>query len=47
MLQANFVKINLWNAVSVLVLDMCTGTFLFPNYTLSAMMKSYAVLLLS
>jgi len=31
MLRANFVKINLRHAVSLLVLDMHTGTFLCPN----------------
>jgi len=32
MLQINFVKINLRHAISVLVLDMRTGTFLFPKH---------------
>jgi len=33
MLQANFVKINLRHAASVLVLDMHSGIFLFPKIT--------------
>ena len=34
MLQANFVKIKLRHAASVLVLDMRVGTFLFPKEAL-------------
>jgi len=33
MLKANFVKINLMHVVSVLVLDVCTGSFLFAKST--------------
>ena len=42
MQHANFVKINLRIAVWVLVLDIRTGTFLFPKTTASNNVLCYA-----